>query len=787
MPEHPIRVPQFSQFRHRLHHQICQSAPQEQVGTLSIVRAKTYEEFKVNFLRNEIGSVIHGKNQETKHFFKQVHESFETPLLQKMSSQNSQISSGPVVTPVPVEFKSSVDEGIHNIQKAFRSFQSENSPNEFKSILRSLKQYCLSIIYPKDKKDPIKKSAEFLNQLKSILPEKSKEKGLQALQEMIHCGAHLVNGLDTPAAERKNFLNSYLQAVEIFVQSIFEELGENVEKEEIEIFKNVIFIAVSNAGLLFTYERRSFVDKTYVRIKQAFVPLAYFIGSLSGTAIGHYLTSSVILTGLQGLGVSAALCSFLPPVILGIVGFVSGYAITKIIEYGLEKIFEKAVRNINDQIEEVIEQRRNLTGFRGKNNSFQRRTDRKLEHNKHQNWEHRSKAKDIVFYGSDLEIESLLKGNSQIENKNQELQNKLHLIEQKMSLYRVEVGSVIKRISNTFFGGCHNSIKEQLQNEILSMLHVLIPQERDLNELLFLFHNLINCSENHSEEKLKQEYDRVIEILNEKIPLKMSREEKHLIYESMFVLVFKARSLSTAAMRNSFLIVYWLTDLAIDELGIGATELTDQLFTGLSGFAGLSAEFGSNFISGLFPLSLGILIYISIQTASVLRDKNEVNVPNPLIIPSIYEYIENESKRIDWSLELNEGLKNYSKNRINDEPTEDNFSQKISGNVQEIFHSLESIQQGHFKNSQCTGFLVYRVVAKTDDHYTVDWQLVDSLTLRPKSYLSYPLTSICEEILCDEKSRLLGELNLLKDFMPKKWNEPSSNLAIPHNYGLVIA
>ncbi|MES2614033.1 MAG: hypothetical protein V4591_01315 [Bdellovibrionota bacterium] len=717
----------FSQcnIREKLLKKVEQSNPTDQKNILGVIKAKTKEEFEINDVRNHVGNLFHGRASETTGFFKNIHASIDKQ-----------------------------DNSISEIRNCFDKINGGKAEN----ISSSIKKYCKFISEnAKNKPNEIRsQSVDFFTKILAQIPDNKKEKADLYFKEMIVSSAHFINDVGMPADERKNYINTYLESVESMVNLLFEDDIPDLSTEEKQIFKDTLLVTMTYSGMLLTYQKKGFVNKFLIAVKRAFIPIAYLLSAVSGTAVGHFVTAGTLKAAIGLAGLAGTIC---PWILIAIGGFAAGLALTYLLEKSIEKIFEVAEHRINNESDanakNILTNEFELAQTNKEGICIQGIGEVKTPK--------RSDVRNMVFKGKSfsnngveiVECTRVIAGENIITNINE----KVTKVQEKISLHENSVNGISRRTLNIFTSKDKELFKN-LQSEIKSLFILLAtPDVEDLwNELLYLLHNFINCSENKSEKMLKQDYNRIINIFKQVVPKGLEKGAESVIMEALLKVVFQPRPFSTASLRNCFLFVFWFTDFSNDQLGIIATVMTSQVVSGGTTLAAsLGAEFGANVAVGLLPLGLGVILNLSLKACSMMKDKHEVHVPNLQIREAVAAHLEKEKERCENGLKLWDNFQQFNLSQQDKSfefvDLDEKSEVKFTGSSNDVLNFL------HGKSLQyARQFLMFKVEFFENDRYTIHFEFKDSLSLVPEGYFTYPLTTVRKSMLKDYLKKINTQL-----------------------------
>ncbi len=723
----------FSDVGKNLSAEFDRSNIRAQAGLWNSIKAKAHQAFSINTVRNSIGDLFHGddfsnlthrkhEKSEAVNLFSKLYSHLESAT--KIPLKDEKASS--IFHPTSLEKMLLVNEDVERIAFCMEGIKALGNHHKFFKITLYLKKYCHFIEKSKNCSKEIinAESSNFLEDILKLIPENKKEEAQTYFGEMLYCSTHFLNDLDTPPMEQKAFSNSYKEAIENLVNLLIDNdehyfsnksEDKSLPLEQKKIFKDIILISIFYAGQLITYQKRNLGDKLRIRLKQAFIPCAYLFGAVSGTLIGHYITTSLITNIFLSLSISVG--SVFPPILISIIGLAAGYLLTKFIEKIIDYNFNNAKKNINNICLQSIEKRKNSI-------ELEYLLDNKKESNyvkkdKINSSINRNKAKESLLFGKNniinLETTEYFASGTILEDKKTfEIEYKINSIQEKMVEYKKSVDSFFNR-TQTYFSENYFNNNEQfnkidtLKFEILDLFHLLTNNDDELlSDFIFTMHEFINCSDDKSEKVIELETRRIQNIMKKIIPSSLAQEKLNIILECTLILALKTRPNSTASMRRSFALIYVLSDVLTDILGTQAAVYTNGLVEGLSEGLSLSAEFAANLIIGFIPLGIGIIFYLSITTWSIMKDKKEVNIPNEHSIWYVRNHLINQKKHIRLGNALISEL-NICKNYLPQSTFAVNNGEYFTGTTEDIskFLSQEKIKlhnRGKFLVFKTTDF-----------------------------------------------------------------------------------
>lgn len=193
-----------------------------------------------------------------------------------------------------------------------------------------------------------------------ITPEKN-----NALCDMIDAATTLANMEMLLPADREEAINKFTSSAETFINAIFGNIEVPEEHNHAKaIFKDAVFLAVLNAGLLMCYEQKSGLNKFRLLVKRSFVPFAYVCTKAEGIAAG-FLTTKV--GAAMGAAISGALSSTVGKVGIGALAikfsvptifFVGSGALGLAITYALYRASEKSANDLKKNLDDKIKNKR---------------------------------------------------------------------------------------------------------------------------------------------------------------------------------------------------------------------------------------------------------------------------------------------------------------------------------------------------------------------------------------------------------------------------------------------
>ena len=177
-----------------------------------------------------------------------------------------------------------------------------------------------------------------------------------------------------------------------------------------------------------------------------------------------------------------------------------------------------------------------------------------------------------------------------------------------------------------------------------------------------------------------------MDIFNQIIPEALSVQDKNMIWEFALVIIFNARPLSTVALRNTYYLVYIVTDLVTDQLGSFVIPAITH------GAVDFGIDFALNTAIGVPVVGIGISIFLAIMKYSVSKDKEEVYIPNNLVALHVKRYLRCEIEKLDAEIQLYiDSLMHVSKDYLSYPFTETRF-RMLKENRKELAKRLINIR-----------------------------------------------------------------------------------------------
>lgn len=313
--------------------------------------------FSRNYLRQDFARLYHNvKNgklaQDEK--LKAVNEVFSFFNKENMSNRER------------VASERQVQENLRLLSTALSdgTFKADGSP--IATINKAVVQFS-QFLYEPGKKTPQdisdKTQAIFKSLFELVQGEEERQNAGTNLCEMIDSATVLANMEMLLPSDREEAINKFTAAAQKFIDAIFNGIKSNVIFDDAKfIFKDAVYLAVVNAGLLMCYEQKSGLDKFRLLVKRSFVPFAYICTKAEGIAAG-FLTTKI--GAAMGSAISGALASTVGKVGIGalaikfsvpIIFFVGSGALGLAITYGLYKLSEKSSndlkKNLNGKIKD---------------------------------------------------------------------------------------------------------------------------------------------------------------------------------------------------------------------------------------------------------------------------------------------------------------------------------------------------------------------------------------------------------------------------------------------------
>jgi hypothetical protein len=219
-------------------------------------------------------------------------------------------------------------------------------------------------LYEPGKKTPhdiSEKTQALFKSLFELVQGKEIHSAGENLCKMINSATALANMEMLLPSNREEAINKFTVSAQKFIDSIFDTIETKPEFNHAKaIFKDAVYLAVVNAGLLMCYEQKSGLDKLRLLVKRSFVPFAYVCTKAEGIAAG-FLTTKV--GAAMGTAISGALASTVGKVGIGalaikfsvpIIFFVGSGALGLAITYGLYKLSEKSSNDLRKSLDGKI-------------------------------------------------------------------------------------------------------------------------------------------------------------------------------------------------------------------------------------------------------------------------------------------------------------------------------------------------------------------------------------------------------------------------------------------------
>jgi hypothetical protein len=195
------------------------------------------------------------------------------------------------------------------------------------------------------------------------------EKAKEYLCKMIESASVLANMEIMLPQEREDAIRNLTLSTENFVNALFNASDMQCEEKFLhpkELFKDAVYLAVLNAGLLMCYEQKGALNKFRLLVKRSFIPFAYICTKAAGAAAGFLSSAtgsslSSIMTGtFASVGAKAGLAATLGAVSVPALFFVGTGLFAIALTYGLYKAGEWARHDLKESLEQKINARQNF-------------------------------------------------------------------------------------------------------------------------------------------------------------------------------------------------------------------------------------------------------------------------------------------------------------------------------------------------------------------------------------------------------------------------------------------
>lgn len=520
-----------------------------------------------NHLRNDyLSNLYHDIKNGSLNDSEQSKAIYEVFSIFKQTDQNqtSVIQNRRAVERARTEIQNHVEGNLNTLEEALNSTEfKKDGIQEATDALATFSNY----LYNPQRKLPtdiLEKTQQLFTSLLKITANNTlqTEEAKKHLCKMIESASVLANMEIMLPQERKDAIQNLTLSTENFVNALFNSPGMQCEEKfshPKELFRDAVYLAVLNAGLLMCYEQKGALNKFRLLVKRSFVPFAYICTKAAGAAAG-ILSSATgsslgsIMTGaFASVGAKAGLAATLGAVSVPALFFVGTGLFAIALTYGLYKAGEWARHDLKESLEQKINAKKDTliahfdikttdktkkaivsseedlirNGFIEKAGFIQNQSVTKLKQNPAFNPIRGStpKPKDIgpgfksapvqkSFLSGGLSNRAYQKMEAEYNRLETHFQNQImpqdtdlnanHVLiktlnKYKASLSRVQISRVkendILEAMNTFFREIKNSLDSRNDEQNRS-------KGLKIGKLIYLFHNLSNHSERTSTESL---------------------------------------------------------------------------------------------------------------------------------------------------------------------------------------------------------------------------------------------------------------------------------------------
>ncbi len=178
-----------------------------------------------------------------------------------------------------------------------------------------------------------------------------------------------------------------------------------------------------------------------------------------------------------------------------------------------------------------------------------------------------------------------------------------------------------------------------LKNDFLEFFS---KDEEKSDKFFYLLHEIINNERNIEAKTLEIYYKTAKKIFEQLIPKNVSHQEKKKNFQLFLSLCLKKRPQTTNMLRKSSTAVYVGSDVLTDLAGMQAAAATEHHVQNLEPIGQLAVEMSSNFLAGLIPMGLGILLYLFLKARAAQKDNREVEIPNDFVFPMALRHLKNQ-------------------------------------------------------------------------------------------------------------------------------------------------
>lgn len=693
-----------------------------------------------------------------------------------------------------VEKEKICHEGQENILKV-RDFlnkkENETFKNRFKNISGPLNAYNKFIL--QNEKHPAaairSQTTHLFEHLINTLSGEKQTLAKKLVLEMVSNSSHFVNRIDTHKEEKNKYLKNYVICCEAFVNLLFEEINdtEGVNKEKYLSIKNIVTLAITSAGFLLTYEKKSFwSEKLPLFVKQAFAPLTLLLSTALDTIAGHFSASVVIGSGLAG-----SICT---PLVFAVGGFLVGMALVYAIHWFADKCYKKSVHNIKDRVSNNIHAISKEMGLEIKLEETEHKTgtieleSRKqpsiMENLKKLSLQSITGLNESVEQVEAIELSEVSKTN-RVRSTISDMPSPSHLsssipVKPKISLFRdgptkkevnnlrSDLKNLDKKVENYFLlapasmcPGWYKAIekmKEQKENkecvhEFIEFIYNKSPKNKDkIEEIIYLAHHLGNHSDDMSRTTII-EYFKKIQTISLEISkdfLKDFNETEEINKEdivtffatylssSVLYLSYNKRPCSHKFWRYLFIGIVPAIDSTLEGISMATGDLFEQVMHHL-GKAQLPVETLVNVGIAVPIIAIGVKIILWALRLAKKKDKTGIQLPNKFIRNYVVNYLEKQI--LQYKLTLNVANK-FNERDSKEEVKLDTEQDENKGTIKQLKFKLTET----FKNKICA----FKILNKENDIYTFDIKEINSLKNVEEGYMVFPHTHTATSIFTDE-------------------------------------